>query len=544
MKRLSYFIREYFGNLLKAYVNIIIFLPYFFSVKQLLKTLFDPWKNIVFIKKTVGFSLSEYLEIFFANTISRTIGFTSRISLIAFYLFLNIILTIIFPLIVLIYLLLSPIIFFINLFTKSEEEKKEIAKKNFLENHLLNEENRKAVEEWFENYYQRIILKRKWWELKNLFQNPPLGRHLSLGYTNFLETYAEELTDPSYLNNRLPVYDREEELKEIELVLSRSMEPNVILVGDEGVGKHAVVDSLATRIYLGHCHPQLAYRRIFRLNMEKILAQSDDYQKKINLLEQIFTQSIEAKNIILVIDNFENYCSSQPDKIDLSPIIEKYAKRNDLQFIGITEPYPYQKIIYPNEKINQLFSKITINEIDSNTALKILLNSAFNFESQYRVFITYEAIKLIIDKTQYFITDIPFPEKSLVLLDEICAYVQKQNFKKIFPTHVDEVLTKKTHIPTTLTDEIKKRLLSLEEMLFEKIVGQDYAIKEVSSSLKKSFILYSQRKKPLASFLFLGPTGVGKTETAKSLVNIFLVRKNILSGLICLYINLKMTFQS
>jgi ATP-dependent Clp protease ATP-binding subunit ClpA len=130
-------------------------------------------------------------------------------------------------------------------------------------------------------------------------------------------------------------------------------------------------------------------------------------------------------------------------------------------------------------------------------------------------------VETTVEKSDYYITYIPFPEKAIELLDLTCIYAKKNNMKIVSPDIVDQILTEKTHIPTTVTDSMRSKLLNLESLLKEKIVQQDTAIDELSQALRRSFLLIGKRKKPLACFLFLGPTGVGKTETAKTIASTF-----------------------
>jgi len=210
----------------------------------------------------------------------------------------------------------------------------------------------------------------------------------------------------------------------------------------------------------------------------------------------------------------------------LTDIFAQFAQ-SSVALIGITTPFSYERFIFNNEKINRLFNKIDVFEVKEAEAEKILLEAVFNFEDYHRVYIPYETVKEVIEKSQFYLTYIPFPEKAVDLLDTTCVYV-KQNGKDksrpiptITPEDVNIVLTEKIHIPTTITKQMKKKLLNLETLLFSRIIQQDEAIKKLSSALRRSFLLIGKRKKPLATFLFLGPTGVGKTETAKAISGVF-----------------------
>lgn len=527
--RIGNFYKKLILNFFEFWSNLFIFLPYFFSVSQLLKTFFYPWKNLIIEKKEQGFSLTQWLEGHFTNLVSRIIGATMRFSLLAFYFLLQLVLIIFLPLSFFLLIIVSPFILILEIFKPEEIKEKLILKKRFIEDHLLKEENLPLVEDWFEKYYADLTIRKKWWKLKNLLSYPPLARDWSYGYTYYLNQYSQDLTSAEYLNKLTPFFDREEEINLIEKTLSKSYESNIILIGDEGVGKHAVVDALASRIYSGTCHPKLAYHRILKLNMEKILSQYNDPKQREIFFENLMMEAYQAKNVIIFIDNIERYLSSSRlGFFDLSTIIEKFARRSELQFIGITTPFLFESFIQPNERINRLFAKIYVKEVDKNIAISILLNLVPSFERKYNTIIPYETVKTIIDKSAFFFTEIPFPEKAINLLDEICSYAQFKKIKKIKPEIVDLVISQKTHIPTTLTTNLKNKLLNCEQYLKQNIVFQDEAIKQLSSALQTAFLLFGKRKKPLATFLFLGPTGVGKTETAKLLANYFFDNDNAL----------------
>jgi len=539
------FCKESLQKFGEAIINLFIFLPYFFSVGTLLKTLFYPWRNLQTKKTTVGFSFSDWGNRFAFNFISRSIGFFMRLSIISFYFIFQTAFMIFLPFIALVFFLLSPIFYLLYLFQKSPDEQKKILKDKFIADHLLKDENRKSVEDWFEDYYQKHLEKTDWWKLSNLFSYPPLARDWAFGYTPILDQYTTDLGSSSYLHHINNIVNREKEIKEVEQILSKNAEANVIIVGEEGVGKHTIIDALAKKIYLGKTNVHLMYRRILKLNMEKM-------KDKENFFEELLQEATEAGNIILFVDNFEKY-------LELSGSLEKYAKSDRLQLIGLTTPFFYQKFIFPNEKINRLFSKVDVYEVSKKEALDILLEKFFDFENYHKVYLPYETLVEAIEKSEFYITYIPFPEKAVDLLDTACVYVkqraiavtgvEKKGFPTarrsvdihrlsstggnefetgpvtlsniVFPEDIDTILTLKTHIPITITSQMKEKLLHLETFLSSQVFEQEEAIKKLSASLRRSFLLIGKRKKPLATFLFLGPTGVGKTATAKAVASVF-----------------------
>ncbi len=517
-------IKNFFG----AIVNCIIFLPYFFSVNSLLKNLFLPWKNITTQKTSVGFSLQEWISIQSFNLISRTIGLMIRISFLVLFLITESLFLLLLPIIFGVYILILPFLFLFSFFKKTQEEHKQELKSIFIKNHLQKQENYLKVNQWFEDYYQTKYINNQWWQLINLLSIPPISKNLTMGYTPTLDQFSNELTTNNYQSKTTNIVNRNKEIKQIETTLSKSNQVNILIVGDEGVGKHTIVDALSRRVYHGKTNLLLKYKRILKLDMEKILSQFSDLKKKEYFLEELFLEALKAKNIILFIDNIHLYLTnSLKSEINITPIIEKYAKSPQLQIIGITTPFYFQKYINPNEKIIKLFNKIDVFEVNKKEAEQILLNVALLFEKRYKVIIPYETIQNLITKSNYYITAIPFPEKAFDLLDLACAFkLKNKNNTIITPDLIDYVLTQKTHIPTVLNQTLKDKLIHLEKLLSEKIVGQNEAINQLSSAIRRSFILLGKRKKPLASFLFFGPSGIGKTETAKSLAEVFFNSRN------------------
>ncbi len=410
----------------------------------------------------------------------------------------------------------------------TDEEIKERAKKLFLASHCLKQENVITVTTWFEELWKKQMQRKIWWDRKELFSYPPLARDWAAGYTPTLDEYVEDLTDATYQSVSRHIVGRKNELSQIQEILSKSEEANVVLVGEEGVGKRTVVDALARLIYEGQTGKQLAYKRILKLNMEKILTTFTDMKQRELFFEELLGEAADAKGVILLLENIDKYCTSAEGRIDLTISLEKFARLPVLQFVGITTPFFYQRYIFPNEKIGRLFVRVDVKEISKQEALSTILHAVPLFENKYSVSIPYETAVAVIEKSEFYITYIPFPEKALELLDQTGAHyftrVMKEGDAKsslILPEYVDVVLSEKTHIPTTLTQEMRAKLLNLEKLLESRVVFQTNAISALSSALRRSFILLGKRKKPLATFLFLGPTGVGKTETAKALSAIF-----------------------
>ena len=374
-KKLSDYYHISFHSFLEALLNIGIFLPYFFSVRALLKTLFDPWKNLTAHRVERGFSFQDWMNQFGFNMVSRGMGFIMRSTLLLTYLFVQVLYTLFLPLIFAIYFILLPFLFFREINSKSADEIKSTLKDRFIHEHMLNKDNYQEVEKWFEALYAKYYSNREWWKLANLQSYPPLARDWAVGYTPTLDDFTQELTDPIFQAGMKHVVARQTEIAQIERTLSKSENANVLLVGEEGVGRRTVIDALSKKIYEGKINPLLVYKRVLRVNMEKILTQYIEQKQREEFFEELLAEAAAARNVIIIIDNIDKYVTHGEDRVDLSTALTKFAK-SSVQIIGLTTPFLYEKYISPNEPVSREFTKIDIAEVNKEEAFEILLDSA------------------------------------------------------------------------------------------------------------------------------------------------------------------------
>ena len=451
----SAFAKQYIAELFTAIFNIFVFLPYYFSVLYVLKTFFYPWKRLITKKTIPGFSLEEWIRRASFNFISSGVGMVMRTVVLIEYCIVQSFFVFAVPFLSVLYLIFLPFWYVLSSFYKTEEEKKETAHDEFFKKRMRKPENKEKIEEWFSLYYATVIKKKPWWDSQLLFSTPPLAKDWSVGYTPTLDQYGEELTQAQSHFKHL--VGRGKEISHIELALSKTDEANALIVGEEGVGKHTIVEALAKKIYEGRVNSLLAYKRIIKIDIKKILAQNTDVHKKEETLTTVFKEAEDAGNIIIFIDNLDAFVAREEGKMDITDIIARFAASQKLQFIGITTPFLFQKYIFPNPKMVRLFSKIDVYEIAQKEAYRILMEKVFDFEHAYHVLVPYETIDEIIKKSNFYITHIPFPEKAIELLDEACAYViqlqkakgRRQNWS-LRPISLMSFLPKKHIFPSGL----------------------------------------------------------------------------------------------
>lgn len=520
-KKLSDYYHTSYHDFLEALLNIGVFLPYFFSVKALLRTLFDPWKNLTAQRTERGFSFQDYFNQLGFNLVSRGMGFMMRSTVLFTYLIVMVLYTLFLPLIFAMYFIILPFLFLYSSNSQTEEEKKIALKNSFISSHMLNKDNYQEVEKWFEQLYAKYFNNTQWWKLSNLQSYPPLARDWAVGYTPTLDEFTEELTEPVYQSYMKHIVARGKEIAQVERILSKSDEANVILVGEEGTGRRTIVNALSKKIYEGKINSLLMYKRVLKVNMEKILTQYIEQKQREEFFSELLNEAALARNVIIVIENLDKYITHSENRVDLSTALTKFSK-SSVQIIGLTTPFFYEKYIVPNEPISREFAKIDVVEVSNEEAFAILLDSAEEYEKRYQIIIPYETVRITVDKSDFYISSVPFPEKAMQLLDTACVYTTQTLKKRVVtPQIIDIVLTEKTHVPTSLTTEMKDKLLKLEMLLKKRVMSQQEAVTELASAFRRSFLLMGKRKKPIASFLFLGPTGVGKTETAKAIAEVF-----------------------
>jgi len=404
-----------------------------------------------------------------------------------------------------------------------------LAKKNSFFQKILLETGLKAEDienlvYWLEELEEKIERNKRFWDYENLLKKGTLAKEWLAGYTITLDQYSIDWTE-SIRKNLPEIIGHQKEIAETERILSGREINNVLLVGEPGTGRKSIVSAIAKKSLLGQSLTEVNYKKVVELDLPRLFAQLVNPEEIDFTLNKIFQEAVSAGNIILVINDFHNFVSQlpRPGIIDISGILTKYLHLPEFQIIAITDPSGFHQYIEQNSSILSLFEKVEISEISLRETLLLLENLTLFLERKHKIFVSYPALREIISLTEKYLSALPFPEKAMELLDETVIYVAKQTKEKIIlPSHVDKIFREKTEIPVgEVVNKEKEILLNLENLIHQRIINQEEAVLEISNALRRARAEITIRKGPMGCFLFLGPTGVGKTETSKALAEIY-----------------------
>jgi ATP-dependent Clp protease ATP-binding subunit ClpC len=378
---------------------------------------------------------------------------------------------------------------------------------------------------WLEILEKRREKAKRFWDYDNLLKMGSIGRDLAAGYTITLDQFSTDWTDVIRKRGYEEIIGRDEEIKKVERVLVKKGSNNVILLGDSGTGRKSIVHALAKRVLFGKSLPSLNYQRIVELDLIRIFSVGKTTARINALLERIFQEVVLAKNIILIIDELPNFVIDPRESgmVNISAILLKYLPFSQFRLIATTDYASFHKHIEPNLALSSLFERVEVREISEQQTIFVLESLVPLWENKHKKFITYPAIRDAVKYCSKFLPNIPFPKKAIDLLEETVVHVSTYTKSKVvLPEHVARMVSEKTNIPVgELEKKEKDILLNLEDLIHKRIINQNEAVREVSVAMRRARAEITIRKGPIGAFLFLGPTGVGKTETSKALTEIY-----------------------
>ena len=403
----------------------------------------------------------------------------------------------------------------------------------------------------------------------------------SRGSGSVIEQYCTDMTARAEEGKQDPVVGREEEMYRLMQVLSRRTKNNPCLIGEPGVGKTAVVEGLAQRIAAGVVPEKMKDKRIYTLDLPGMIAGSKYRGEFEERMKGLISEVESNGNIILFLDEIHTMIGAggAEGAIDASGILKPSLARGELQLIGATTITEYRKYIEKDAALERRFQPVSVEEPSKEQCLEILKGLKGRYESHHKVLIRDEALEAAVSMSERYITDRNLPDKAIDVLDESCSKVSLKGYKvpenltaldlrlkelekqkeesikngcfeeasllqkeqeeaekkseqlkkrfqkktsssqpEVTEEDIAEVVSAWTNIPVQkLAETDTDRLKKLESVLHQRVIGQEEAVKAVARAVKRGRVGLKDPKRPIGSFLFLGPTGVGKTELSKAL---------------------------
>lgn len=383
---------------------------------------------------------------------------------------------------------------------------------------------------WQERLIKSKKEKKKFWSRENLLRKRGLAKDWVAGYTPFLDLYSSEITDLVKSSLPLEIVLHKKEIAQLEDALVKSEDNCAILVGEPGVGRKTIIINLANKILEEKSYTSLNFNRIIEIDMASLFSASENTEELEVNLQRIFREATEAGNVILVIHELQNYIGSygqdqQVAKMDISGILSEYIAFPTFRVIGITTPEGFHQSLNQAREVVSRLVKIDVPPADTKESLLVLEESVLDQEKRSDLLITFPAMKEIINVADRYIGDIPFPKKAVDLLDETVINKIRRRTGTAGIVSAEEVadfISEKIEIPVGEVGEREKEvLLNLEELIHKHLIDQEEAVSEIANALRRARTDITTKKRTLGNFLFLGPTGVGKTETAKSLARVY-----------------------
>ena len=398
------------------------------------------------------------------------------------------------------------------------------AVEKFLFDHGVTEEIYKGAVMWMMQTYHISKHDTRWWSRDNLGKVAVIGKDWSLGGAYLLENYSRDIRSGavfSVLSDDVAYAD--EKITQIESVLSRSKAANVILVGEKGVGKMDIILRLYQNMTSGIATPTITKKRMIVFDTERFIAAHDSKEALEMGMVALFEQAVKAGNIIMVIDDLPNFLENAGALgVNVSALVDVYLASPNIQLIATSEPISFHQSIETKSSLIQRMERVQIENPDLSSSIRILQNIAYKYERRFRILFTYPAVVAIAESADRYITDGVMPDKAVELLAEIAPFANRKKIKIITKETIFEFITEKTGVPTgPVKKEERGKLMNLERILHERVIGQEYAIDAISGVMRRARAGVQDEHRPLGSFLFLGSTGVGKTETSKALARVF-----------------------
>lgn len=395
---------------------------------------------------------------------------------------------------------------------------------NFIFSQGISEEDFRSVAMWVERLIHDEKRHERWWSREHLFAYPGIAEGWAYGETYHLDHYSRPISKEDIfarVDEKSPF--GKEEADKLEAILGKEKESNALLVGEAGAGGHDIIARIAKRIERGASLPQLSHKAIRLLNHEMLIAAAGEKGKFEREFISIMVQAISAGNIVLVIEDLPAFIRSATSiGADIVSLFDHYLSVGGFQVIAMSGLEEFHQFLERSGGVISRFDTVMIPAVDVGTTLRVLEDRTIELERRHGMFFTYLALKVIAESADQYFPYGVMPDKAVDLLLEVLPEMQQKGLTFVNKNQVLDFVTQKTGIPVgTIGEKEKEKLQNLEAILQRRVIDQQEAVRAVSDALRRVRSGLGSVHRPIGTFLFLGPTGVGKTETAKALAEAY-----------------------